>query len=312
MVCLVIGDANADLHASLERFPHEGDDAALSALGWGSGGSAANVAVGLARLGSSARLCARVGRDPAAEVALSEARHAGVDLAFVQYDDTRATGLCFAAISPSGERTFFSHRGANIALDKPEGEGIFEDVGFVHVAGHALLEGPQRKTTLGLLDEATRRGISASLDLCLPLLRRAPELVRELAPRFATIFANELELEAIADPVEAALASLLASGAALVVGKLGARGSVSATASHREHVPAFPIEARDTTGAGDGFVAAFLDSRRRGASASEAARFANAAGALVAQKAGAAGAMPTRKDVLHFSRSFGYPKETPS
>jgi sugar/nucleoside kinase (ribokinase family) len=277
------------------------------------------VAVGLARLGSVVRLCARVGLDPAAEVSLREARDAGVDLAFVQYDAMRATGLCFAAVSPGGERTFFSYRGANVGLEKPA-EGIFANVGLVHVAAHALLEGPQLETTLGLLEEAARRGIPASLDLCLPLLRRAPALVRELAPRFATIFANELELETITksagpaqdDPVEAALVSLLGWGAPLVVGKLGARGSVAATASDRDYVPAFPIEARDTTGAGDGFVAAFLHARRDGASPSEAARLGNAAGALVALKIGAASAMPTQRELIHFSKAFGYPKETKS
>src|SRR5262245_44399519 len=117
MTVLVIGDANADLSASLGRFPHEGDDALTGTLGWGSGGSAANVAVACGRLGARTRLLARVGRDPAAEVALRTARHAGVDLSAVQHDESLATGLCFAAISPGGERTLFSFRGANTALD---------------------------------------------------------------------------------------------------------------------------------------------------------------------------------------------------
>src|SRR5262245_19678257 len=115
MTILVVGDANADLSATVDRFPHEGDDAVVAALSWGSGGSAANVAAALALLGAAARLLTRVGRDPAAEVALRVARDAGVDLGAVQRDPTLATGLCFAAISPRGERTFFSFRGANMA-----------------------------------------------------------------------------------------------------------------------------------------------------------------------------------------------------
>ena len=91
MTVLIVGDANADLSAALSRFPHEGDDALIGALGWGSGGSAANVAAALALLGTRARLLARVGCDPAAEVALRAARDAGVDLAAVQRDATLAS-----------------------------------------------------------------------------------------------------------------------------------------------------------------------------------------------------------------------------
>src|SRR5688500_15840398 len=117
MTILVLGDANADLSAGIRRFPAEGDDSQIASLAGGSGGSAANVAAALALLGAPARLLARVGCDPAAEIARRVARAAGVDLAAIQVDDALATGLCFAAISPGGERTFFSYRGANIAFE---------------------------------------------------------------------------------------------------------------------------------------------------------------------------------------------------
>ena len=173
---LVVGDANADLHAELARFPHEGDDCALRGLGWSSGGGAANVATGLALLGARARLLARVGVDPAAAVALHAAAAAGVDLDHVQRDPAIATGLCFAAVSPGGERTFFSHRGANAALDEGGARDRLDGMGWLHVAGHALIEGSQRATTLALVADADRREIPVSIDLCLPLLRGSKAL----------------------------------------------------------------------------------------------------------------------------------------
>src|SRR5262245_44834882 len=188
MTVLIVGDANADLSATLSRFPHEGDDALVDALGWGSGGSAANVAAALALLDTPARLLARVGRDPAAEIALRVARAAGVDLASVQIDDAEATGLCFAAISPGGERTFFSFRGANVALALAPPGALLDGVRWLHIAGHALLEGRQRATALALLAEAAARGIPISLDLCLPLLRDWREHTLELLPRLAIVF----------------------------------------------------------------------------------------------------------------------------
>ena len=307
MVCLIVGDANADMSAALEFFPQEGDDVGISALGFGSGGTAANVAVTYAQLGGAARLLARVGDDPTAEVALRAAKRAGVDLSFVQWDPHVTTGLCFAAISPHGERTFFSHRGANVALELPNVARVFRDVQSLHISGHALLEGNQRAIALALLNEAHRRGISISIDLCLPFLRkRARELI-DLASRSSIIFANARELSSLgtslgstgndSDLVEAALSALANAGTPLIAAKLGAAGSRIARGSSRTNIAPLPITAVDTTGAGDGFVAAFLFALHRGGSPEVAARVGNVVGALIASRNGAAEAPPTRDEV---------------
>lgn len=298
MHVLVVGDANADLSAPLLRFPLEGDDVPLTSLSWGSGGAGTNVATALARLGGAARLLTRVGRDPAAEVALAAARAAGVDLEAVQRDPAQATGLCLAAVSPGGERTFFSFRGANAALTRPRSD-LLRDTRWLHVCGHALLSGAQRETTLELVDEASRRGVAISLDLCLPLLRADRDVALELAPRLRVVFTSEAELAALGQPREAALAALEERGAALIAAKLGERGSLLAGAVRRV-VPGFPAQARDTTGCGDAYAAAFILASLRGAPPAVAARLGNAVGALVATRLGAADALPTVAELHAF------------
>jgi ribokinase len=290
MTILVVGDANADLSAALPRFPAEGDDTPLASLGWGSGGSAANVAAALALLGAPARLLARVGRDPAAQVALLVARDAGVDLELLQHDDALATGLCFAAISPGGERTFFSFRGANVQLALPAGAAPLAGVTWLHIAGHALLEGPQRATALELITQAWQEGIPVSLDLCLPLLRAWRPEVLELLPRLRILFSNELELAALAPAADPAW--LLERGAGLVAVKLGPRGSIVAAEGLRHTSPAFAVGALDTNGCGDAFVAGFLYAHLRAATPEDCATLANAMGALAATRPGAAEALP--------------------
>lgn len=290
MIVLVVGDANADLSAPLAGFPREGDDVALTDLAWSSGGAGINVAAAVARLGGRARLLARVGVDPAAGVALAAAADAGVELDAIQRDPTRPTGLCFAAVSPGGERTFFSFRGANAALTSPPTDPLRE-VRWLHVCGHALLEGAQRDTALALIAEASQRRLPISLDLCLPLLRAAPTLALELAPRLAVVFASEPELAALAGTIEAAEGALVRHGAGLVAAKRGAAGVLLVGASSCV-VPGFPIDARDTTGCGDAFAAGFVLASVRGAAPEVAARIGNAAGALTATRLGAADALP--------------------
>jgi sugar/nucleoside kinase (ribokinase family) len=281
MIVLVAGDANADLCAELPRFPHEGDDTPLAALAWQSGGSAANVATALARLGARARLTARVGLDPAAEVALAAARAAGVDLDLVQRDPTLATGLCFAAVSPGGERTFFSYRGANVALDAIDPEAAFRGVAWLHLNGHVLIEGRQRRAAIALVDAAERREVKVSLDLCLPLLRTAPEEARAMVARAEVVFANEHESEA------AEAAGIALGAARVLVEKLGARGARVRVGGNVVAVPAFAVTARDTTACGDAFVAAYLLAALRGLPPERAAVLGNAAGAITATRPGA-------------------------
>jgi ribokinase len=300
---LIIGDANADLSAALDRFPREGDDSLVGALDWSSGGSAANVAVGLALLEAPVRLLARVGRDPAADIALWAARAAGVELDIVQRDEVLATGLCFVGISPGGERTLFSYRGANVGLQLlPEVADAIERAGWLHIAGHALLEGRQRETTLALIDQAHRRGIPLSLDLCLPLLRAWGHDLLDLLPRLAILFANELELAALFPGLapDAALTQAVAGAVGLVALKLGPRGCLVVGPALWHAAPAFPITAVDTNGCGDAFVAGFLHARLRGDAPDACALQANAMGALTATRVGAATALPDQNDLRAF------------
>jgi sugar/nucleoside kinase (ribokinase family) len=321
MSILVLGDANADLSARLRRFPAEGGDSPLDALGWGSGGAGVNVAAALALLGSPARLLARVGRDPAANVALRAANAGGVDLSLVQVDPDLATGLCFAAVSPGGERTFFSFRGANAALSSPPGDAL-TGARWLHLCGHALLEGQQRETALALLAAANQRALPVSLDLCLPLIHERRAELLDLLPRLDTLFANETELAALSPDLFATEGTEIKEGSGskrhvavprppppsvlsvaksvrLVV-KLGARGCQVAAQGVTLAATAFPVDAVDTTGCGDAFAAGFLHAHLRAAPPAACAALGNALGALAAIRPGAADALPTRDELRAF------------
>lgn len=301
MTILVVGDANADVSAALVHYPAEGDDTQITTLEWGSGGSAANVAAALARLGTPTRLLARVGSDPAADIALRVARAAGVDLSAVQTDPAIATGLCYAAVSPGGDRTFFSFRGANTTLTVPA-PALHSDTRWLHIAGHALFEGQQRETARALFDAAVQQNVPISVDLCLPTLRAWRSEIVMLLPDMALLFANELELAELypGSTHDSAIAQLQRTGVPLAAIKLGAGGCLVATPDTQTHTPACPVAAIDTNGCGDAFVAGFLHAQLRGAALEHHMLLANALGALTATRYGAAEALPTRHELHAF------------
>jgi sugar/nucleoside kinase (ribokinase family) len=310
MTILVVGDANADLSATLPRFPHQGDDSPVSALSWGGGGSAANTAVALARLNMPTRLLARVGADPAAEVALRSAKSAGVDLSHIQVEPDGATGLCYAVISPDGERTFFAFRGTNTQLTISDAETALSGITWLHLGGHALLEGPQRVSALALIEAAIRGDVPISIDICLPLLRAWRADILALLPKLTILFANEPELRLLAtgsaqgandiQTLTELVIKLYYYGPEMIVGKCGAAGCIVADRNRIQRVPGFTVPVVDTNGCGDAFAAGFLASRIAGADTETCALYGNACGALTATHAGAAEALPNRARVETF------------
>jgi sugar/nucleoside kinase (ribokinase family) len=289
---LVIGDANVDLSAAIDAFPREGEESQVRRLLWGSGGSAANVAAGLALLGARVQLWTRVGDDPWAEIALRVARAAGVDLRAVERDRLLPTGCCFAAVSPSGERTFFTARGANLAFQPSA--SLPAEATWLHVSAYALLEGPQRRTAARLVEEAKGRGVPISLDLGMLFAQARREEALELSRDLAIVFGNQQEMEALlpGTPVSEVGRQLVARGAGLAVTKLGPRGCEATSRQGEWTAAAFPVAARDTTGCGDAFVAGYLWAHWRGATCEDCATVANALGALTAARSGSAHALP--------------------
>jgi len=101
---------------------------------------------------------------------------------------------------------------------------------------------------------------------------------------------------------QAAFDALRRAGAREVILKLGERGCLILDAGKLQQVPAFVVPAVDTTGAGDAFVAAYLQARWGGWPGVEAALLANAAGAAAASVVGAGEMVPRVRDILALLR----------
>jgi ribokinase len=117
---------------------------------------------------------------------------------------------------------------------------------------------------------------------------------------FVTKFAKDLR---VPEP-EWIASTLLDAGVESVVLKMGPRGVYLASANHSSHtIPAFQVEAVDTTAAGDAFNGAFATALMMGMEQMEAARFAAAAAAVSLTRPGAQPSMPTRAEVDELLRS---------
>lgn len=177
---------------------------------------------------------------------------------------------------------------------------LFHRAAALHLPGYNFLN-PITEATARYLHKSLRdRGAILSLDVGPEPGRLIPRKILQLASQVDIFFANRAESVALTqerDPRNA-LRSILNAGAKDVVLKLGKDGCLIFHEGAIEEVPAFPVNSVDSTGAGDAFVAAFLQGRLRGWTQPEAALAANAAGAATAKFVGAGENLPHLREII--------------
>jgi ribokinase len=302
---LVLGDINLDVLMHVPAYPAPGGEAVTERIITRLGGSAANTAVVLSRLGLEVRLLSRVGNDPWGQLALDALAQAGVGLDLVQRDPAAATGLMFTVVTPDGERTMFGQRGANPLTDPAAiTPDTLRGADLLHLSGYALLEIPQREAAVRAMELAHQRGLLVVLDTAyLPALK-IPHVFRQYLPALDACILGLQEAQALlgAGEPEAAVSALLEAGVRLAALKLGAGGCLLAEGAATHLSPAFPVDVVDTTGAGDAFSAGLIYARLHGLSLSALGTLANTLGGLATTVHGAGTALPGKVELLHYLR----------
>jgi ribokinase len=309
---LVLGDINVDVLGRLEAPLRIGGDCLAPGLEIHLGGVGANTTLALARWGVPARLLGSAGCDWFGDLALRILQKEGVDTSCVQRTERIPTGLVFIAVEPDGQRTIFGSRGANAEITLPPNpQDYWDGVGAVHLTGYALLSPTGEHAARRLLEEARARGLPASLDAGSAPSRQASQAILQVTQGLDILIAacdEAADLTGQRDP-RSAIEVLEQRGARQVVVKLGAQGCWFRERGELRNAPAFPVEAVDTTGAGDVFTAALLRARLEGWSWPEAAVFANAAGGLAAAAVGAGEQAPPLGAILRLLEANRLPAE---
>lgn len=246
-------------------------------------------AVQAARLGAQVAAVGSVGADAFGRCLLDQLVADGIDPDGVRRLSTHTTGVAFVAYNADGSRNFVFSLGAGGELSAEMlNENQFRNLRCLHLMGSTLsINSEVLEMGLHALKLAQRHGVMFSFD---------PNIRPELMPpdRAREAFRPFVEAARIFIPTEEELllltgASDLSTGVAqlldqqpdkIIVITRGADGCVIYTADQVEHVPGFPVEEIDPTGAGDCFDAGFLTRWLSGDSPQEAARWANACGAL--------------------------------
>ncbi|MFA4945684.1 MAG: adenosine kinase [Lentisphaeria bacterium] len=252
------------------------------------GGAAANTVRGAAELGMAAGLLAKTGEDEAGRFYREAMRQSRVAVDRLKSCPEQPTGRCLSLITPDSQRTMRTCLGAAASL-APAELAPADFAGYTHfyVEGYLLFN---RDLLLHALGLAKAAGLQVCLDLASPEVVAAGRdiLPRLLQEHVAAVFANEDEANAFAGGrgEEAGLAAL-AEHCPVAVVKLGRRGAWIRHGGGTVHAPAHPVQALDTTGAGDLWAAGFLHAWLHGADFATAGDFGARVAAAVVQVTGA-------------------------
>ncbi|MDR5672982.1 Sugar kinase, ribokinase family [Halalkaliarchaeum sp. AArc-CO] len=298
------------------------------------GGAPANVAVGLSRLGVTPAFWTRVGDDPFGDFLRRTLEAAGIPDELVEIDPRAKTGLAFVSLDPDADRAFSFHRDRSADTRLQSGridDERLEGTDWLHAGGVTLADDPGREATFDILERAGGTDTTVSFD---PNAR--PELWDEydFADSVDRAFGLADVVKTSREDLEAAgydcelddeqlVRSVADDGPHTVFLTLGSAGAVAYATpdapwfddAHRPgdgersadavvRHDGYPVDAVDTTGAGDGFFAGAIAALSNDEPLPMALEFAGAVAAVTTTEPGAMTALPTRKEVAAFRKQF--------
>ena len=282
------GYVNVDLSVRVPRLPSDGARVQATAMERQAGGMAANAAAAAAAFGAEVAFVGTVGDDPDGRWLVDDLADRGIDVTGVASD--RRTTHCLVLVAPDGQRAIISE---DDHLRPADLRSAYDRAAAT--AGVLYLDGYRWPAAATVLNAGGSRPVIVSdLDGCESLdgLHAAARTVDHL------LCSRSHFAQLVGTPAAEDVARVLArdAGTAVVLTD-GARGWWAVAGGQERSGAALPVEAVDTTGAGDAFCGAYLAEIERGAGVFDAARAANAAAALSTTGAGARDRLARREEI---------------
>jgi ribokinase len=297
---VVIGSSNVDLLMKMDHLPEKGETVTDAVFMQVYGGKGANQAVAAARAGGNVAFVNCVGEDAYTPQMVKNYQNDGIDTSFVFHEKGLASGHALIMIGGHGMNYLSVAPGANYKLTSQK---IDEALPVLEEAAMIVMQYEiQEETIKYVIDLANRKNIPVLWN-CAP----ARSFDLSYIPKINILVLNEVEAGFLAEmPVEneadaeKAAQKLVDRGVEKVIITLGSQGAFVVTKTEKVSVPAFKVEAVDTTAAGDTFCGAFAVALVEGKSLKEALQFASAAAAISVTRMGAQPSAPTRKEIDAF------------
>lgn len=295
----VIGSINLDRTIRVKQMPKPGETMHTKEIFSAGGGKGANQAVAAKRSEAVTNFIGAIGNDEAGEMMRELLSEEGIELAGVQTLEKQATGQAYIIVDDQGENSIMIHSGANNAFTPKQVQAhadLIKASDFVVAQFESTLE-----STIEAFTIARQAGVKTILNPA-PALENVPE---ELLQVTDMIIPNETETEILTGIKVTDEASLKAAsdhlhqlGIEAVIITIGSKGAFYDVQDRSGIVPAFKVNAVDTTAAGDTFIGAMSSVLKKDFSNLEQAiEYGNQASSLTVQRFGAQPSIPYKNEL---------------
>ena len=292
---VVVGSANTDMVVKSPRIPGPGETVIGGEFLMAAGGKGANQAVAAARLGAEVTFVACLGSDVFGDRAIAGYQREGIDTTYVVRDPEAASGVALIIVDQQGENSIAVASGANARLSATDVQRAADRISQADVL-LVQLEVPTG-TVRAAIELAYHAGVPVILNPA-PAQEMDPDLLRLVT--LATPNEHEIRVVVGQQDPDAAISAMLDAGTQTVLVTMGKRGVLWASGKTRTRIPAFKVQAVDTTAAGDAFNGGLACALARGEAIADAIRYANAVAALSVTRMGAQPSLPTASEVEAF------------
>lgn len=297
-VC-VFGSFNLDIVAGMSRFPLPGESLIAENSMMGPGGKGANQAMAALRAGARVHYIGKIGQDDFGSFARRHLENSGFDAITLFTCKEKPTGNALIYVAGDDAENMISvYPGANLTVTAAEVTRCQPTVAAADIllmqlennlsAIQRMIDTARAAGTRVILNPAPWQKVSdallAKVDLLTPNSTEAGQLTGVQVHDFAS--------------AQQAAAVLHDKGVRQLIITLGMQGALLSEAGVSQHIPAFPAQPIDTTGAGDAFNGALAARLAAGESLAAAAHFAAAYAAVCVERRGAAHSMPLYADAL--------------
>ncbi len=303
---VVFGSFVVDLMARTPHLPVPGETVKGSMFRMGPGGKGFNQGVAAHRSGADVTMVTKVGNDTFGKVALDEMKIQGMNSDRVFISEDTETGAALIMVDENiSQNEIVVVLGACGTISDEEVDSLDS---LLDDADILLLQLETNTSSIErIIDIAHKKGLYI-------ILNTAPvqSISDEIYSKVNAITPNEVEAEILSgikidglDSANRAYEFFRGKGVKDLIITLGDRGVYIGSGENRKIIPAYNVDAIDTTGAGDAFNGGFVSSLSMGASFEEAVHFANALAALSVQKLGTTKSMPTKEEIDEFIKKQG-------
>lgn len=311
---VIVGRAGMDMFPDPPGTRTEEATRFVSALG----GSAANTAAGICKLGGKAALVTSVSDDSIGRYCLNQLDHYGVDRTHVKSvgGEARNSLAVYESRVEDHQTVIYRNGAADFQMTKEDVEAVdFTRFGALITAGTVFAAEPSRGAAFHAFDLAKRVGLPIIFDVdyrpySWPSAKVAEEVLSRAGGKADMIVGNDEEFGFMAGSVDKGLdkaRELAATSATIVIYKMGEHGAITLTggAEHRSGI--FRTEALKPTGAGDSFMAGMMASLATGYDLADSVMRGSACAAITVSKPGCAPAMPDPETLDTFLKTHPGP-----